>query len=123
MAIRGGGMIEKSLFVQISAVSYLLFGVQLFGVPKMFWEMNFKAPEFTKSTEFLSRMFGMALIMLAALAKDANVDYAYKVFAIASPFVAYFGPFTAEKSFETAPAHKLPVILMPVLCALAILAY
>ena len=72
MSIRGGGIIDKSLFVQISAISYLLFGIQLFGVPKMFWNMNFKSPEFTKSTEFLSRMFGLALIMLAALSREAQ---------------------------------------------------
>jgi hypothetical protein len=126
LAIRGGSMIEKDMFIKIVQVSFALFGLQMFAVPKMFWEMNFKAPAFespNNSLEFLMRMCGLSILTLCGLAQKVDTEWGYKVLAASVALVTYFGPYTAEKNFETLPAHKLPVILMPTLLVLAALAY
>ena len=99
-----------------------LFGIQFLATPKMFWEMNF-ADAFTKELGFLMPMMGIAFLGQTYMMINGCTDMAYPIAAATTFLLAYFGPYTAKKTFKTKPAHILPEVLLPTLCAAAIASY
>ena len=78
----------------------------------------------SKEEEFMARLLGIAVLASSAANwASASTDAAYWNCLIVTVLVSYFGPYKAEQTFECTPMHKMPVVLMPALLALAGLAY
>ena len=122
--LRGGAMgVTKDTFVKTVGASWSFFGAMFLLVPKVFWEMNFNSPAFTEATEFLARLLGVSISFISYMLWTGDADKLFVPTLVTLTAIAYFGPYTAEKKFDTTVMHKLPVVLMPALLLLGAAAY
>ena len=78
---------------------------------------------------FLATIASSILSLLAVCSASAANYFAKSSGAawwnclISTLVVSYFGPLKAENTFSCTPMHKMPVVLMPALLAMAALSY
>lgn len=83
---------------------------------------NFNDPN-TKEINFVSRIAGISILLGSAACYLGDAEALYPWVMASCALISFFGPFTAEKTFSTKPAHKLPCILLPGLLIMGALAY
>jgi len=112
LALRGGGMIDQSMWMKAFSVFMGLYGVGFVAAPGMVIEQNFDTP-YDKYHIFISRMAGAFMLTVLYTWSKMDVSAAFPIAYVMGIITAILGPLNAELTLETKPAHKAAFLMIP----------
>jgi len=112
LALRGGGVVDQGIWLKAFTAFMGLYALGFVLAPAMVIEQNFDTT-YDKYHLFISRIAGVAFMTLLYTFNTIDIATAIPIAVAYTCFTAVAGPLYAELNLETKPAHKVALLMAP----------
>jgi len=114
LALRGGGVVDQGIWLKAFSAFMGAYTAGFILAPAMVIEQNFDTP-YDKYHLFISRLSGVAFATVLYLLNTMDIATALPVAVVFACAIGVFGPLYAELKLETKPAHKVALLMLPII--------